>query len=100
MKRLFAYLILAMIMGLLLCGCGRTTDQGNVGTSPWPEMTVPATPVPTAALSPLPDLNMEKGANGTGSAASTAAPDMNTSTPSMTSSPEISGSPKPTDTSK
>lgn len=100
MKRIFAYLTVAVILGLLLCGCGGKADQGNVGTSPWPEMTVPVTPVPTAALSPLPDPVLEKDTAGTGGSMSTVAPDMSTSAPRMTSSPELSSSPNPTDTSR
>ena len=30
MKRLFAYLIAALMLSLLLCGCGGTMDDGNV----------------------------------------------------------------------
>ena len=66
MKRLFAYLIAALMLSLLLCGCGGTMDDGNVAASPWPDMTHQVTPAPTAALSPLPDLNMENNAGEPG----------------------------------
>ena len=104
MKRTFAYLIFALLMGLLLCGCGGTTEQGNVASSPWPEMTVPVTPVPTAAISPLPDLDMGNdtagSGDGTGTGTGNAAPDMGAGTPRMTSSPEWNTSPSPTDTGR
>lgn len=60
MKRSFAYLVLALMLSLLLCGCADTMDHGNVTASPWPDVTAPAmpTPTPTAAISasPLPEI--------------------------------------------
>jgi hypothetical protein len=104
MKRLFAYLIAALMLSLLLCGCGGTMDDGNVAASPWPDMTHQVTPAPTAALSPLPDLNMENNAGEPGGEAengmSTAAPDLSTSMPRTTGAPASLTSPDPTDVNR
>lgn len=54
MKRAFAYLVFAMILSLVLCGCGDTTEHGNVTASPWPEATTPIMPTPSAPVSPTP----------------------------------------------
>ena len=57
MKRPFAYLVLALLLSLLLSACGDTTGRGNVTASPWPEVTTPVMPTPTADFSimPVPD---------------------------------------------
>ena len=70
MKRSFVYLILALMMSLLLCACGDTTGRGNVTASPWPDVTAPVMPTPTADFSgsPMPDFgtNDMTGNNMTG----------------------------------
>lgn len=60
MKRSFAYLVLALLLSLLLSACGDTTGRGNVTASPWPEVTTPIMPTPTAdfSLTPVPDAGM------------------------------------------
>ena len=60
MKRSFAYLVLALLLSLLLSACGDTTGRGNVTASPWPEVTAPAMPTPTAdfSITPVPDAGM------------------------------------------
>lgn len=62
MKRFFAYLVFALTLSLVLSACGDAMERGNVTASPWPEVTAPATPYPTAVISasPLPDLSMER----------------------------------------
>ncbi len=98
MKKIFAYLIAALILSLLLCGCSGTMDDGNVASSPWPDMTHQVTPAPTAALSPLPDLNMDQNTADTGSGTENG---MNTTAPDMsTTAPGLTGSPRPTDTDR
>ena len=60
MKRSFAYLVLALILSLLLCACGDTMEHGNITASPWPDVTTPVLPTPTAMISPspIPDFNV------------------------------------------
>ena len=57
MKRSFVYLVLALLLCLLLCACGDTTGHGNVTASPWPDVTAPVMPTPTAdfSASPIPN---------------------------------------------
>ena len=59
MKRSFVYLVLALLLSLLLCACGDTAGRGNVTASPWPDVTPPVMPTPTAdfSVSPVPDLS-------------------------------------------
>ena len=66
MKRSFAYLVLALLLSLLLCACGDTTGHGNVSASPWPDVTAPVMPTPTAdfSVSPIPDYGIENNMNG------------------------------------
>ena len=66
MKRSFAYLVLALLLSLLLCACGDTTGRGNVTASPWPDVTVPVMPTPTAdfSVSPIPNSGTENNKTG------------------------------------
>ena len=59
MKRPFAYFVLALILSILLCACGDATGHGNVTASPWPDLTTPVMPTPTAdfSVSPVPDFS-------------------------------------------
>ena len=85
MKKLFVYLALTLALSLLLCGCGSTPDSGNVAASPWPEVTEPVLPMPSAAVSPTP--NADRIQNG------------GTDSPVGSAMPEISSaSPRPADT--
>ena len=87
MKKPFVYLALVLALSLLLCGCGSTRDDGIVTASPWPEVTEPVLPMPSALVSatPMPDRISDSGAD----------------TPVGTAVPEMSSaSPRPTDTGK
>ena len=70
MKRSFAYLVLVLLLSLLLSACGDTSGRGNVTASPWPDVTTPIMPTPTAdfSLTPVPDAGMgnDMTDNGTG----------------------------------
>ena len=59
MKKPFAYFVLALMLSFLLCACGDATGRGNVTASPWPDLTTPVMPTPTAdySASPIPDFN-------------------------------------------
>lgn len=84
MKRPFVYLALALALSLLLSACGARPEAGNVTASPWPEMSEPVLPTPSAMVSatPMPDR-----INGTGA-----------DTPTGSAMPEMSSdSPRPTD---
>ena len=90
MKRSFAYLVLALLLSLLLCACGDTTGRGNVTASPWPDVTTPVLPTPTADLSvtPVPDFGTENevignnaGTNNGAGTVDNGAAGMSTSTP-------------------
>lgn len=96
MKRFFAYLVLALLMSVLLCACGDTTGRGNVTASPWPDVTAPVMPTPSAfpSATPTPDFTIQNDMpgmnNGTGADNGTgmdngtigsSTPGMNTSTP-------------------
>lgn len=84
MKRSFVYLILALALSFLLCGCGSMTEDGNVASSPWPDVTTPIIPSPSAnvSASPMPGMN------------ETATPDVGSESPM----PNMSTSaPRPTD---
>ena len=85
MKRSFVYLALSLTLSLLLCGCGSMGDRGNVTASPWPDVTEPVLPTPTAVVSPTPIPGTGNGTTDTG-----------TDTPVGTVAPEMStGSPNP-----
>ena len=87
MKRPFVYLALLMALSMLLCGCGTTSDTGNVTASPWPEVTDPVLPMPSAMVSatPTPASISDSGAD----------------TPVGSAVPEMSSaSPRPTDTTR
>lgn len=60
MKRSFAYLVLALMLSVLLCACGDTLEHGSVTSSPWPDVTTPIMPTPTAdfSVSPIPDFGI------------------------------------------
>lgn len=66
MKRSFVYLVLTLILSTLLCGCGNMSDRGTVTASPWPEVTDPVLPLPSAAVSPsmMPDDGVGTGTAG------------------------------------
>ena len=65
MKRSFVYLALALILSLLLCACGDMTNRGNVTASPWPDVTEPALPLPSASV--VPTVTPDTGSGMTGS---------------------------------
>ena len=86
MKRSFVYLALALTLSLLLCGCSSMRDNGNVTASPWPDVTEPVLPTPTATVStaPTPDNGVVISGGGADNPVGTAAPDMSASSPSPT----------------
>ncbi len=87
MRKPFVYLALALALSLLLCGCGATSDTGNVTASPWPDVTEPVLPMPSAMVSatPMPDKISDSG----------------TETPDGSAMPEMSSaSQKPVDTTR
>ncbi len=81
MKKSFVYLAIVLAMSLLLCGCGTTSDTGNVNTSPWPEVTDPVLPMPSAMVSatPMPDRISDSGMN---TPVSSAVPELSSASPS------------------
>ncbi len=83
MKRSFVYLILALALSVLLCGCGSMTDDGNVAASPWPDVTTPILPT----QSPAPSATPVPGTNGNSTPEignGTPMPDMNSAAPRPT----------------
>jgi hypothetical protein len=67
MRKTYVYLLIALMLSLLLSGCADSTDNGMVTASPWPAVTEPVLPVPTAIItaSPVPDLNRDDRNTGT-----------------------------------
>lgn len=63
MKRAFVYLVFALIMSLALCGCGDTMEHGNITASPWPEVSTPVMPTPSAMVSATPQPDFSAGQN-------------------------------------
>ena len=39
MKKSFVYLVIALMLALMLCGCGMNADDGVIGASPRPDNT-------------------------------------------------------------
>ena len=39
MKKSYVYLVIALMLAVMLCGCGMNADDGVVGTTPRPENT-------------------------------------------------------------
>jgi hypothetical protein len=67
MRKTYVYLLIALMLSLLLSGCADSTDNGMVTASPWPAVTEPVLPVPTAIItaSPVPDMNRDDRDTGT-----------------------------------
>ena len=67
MRKTYVYLLITLMLSLLLSGCADSTDNGMVTASPWPAVTEPVLPVPTAIItaSPVPDLNRDDRNTGT-----------------------------------
>ena len=84
MRKPFVYLALALARSLLLCGCGAASDTGNVTTSPWPDVTEPVLPMPSAMVSatPMPDRITD---SGTETPVGSAMPEMSSASPNPTS---------------
>ena len=57
MKKSFVYLIVALMLAGILCGCGMDTDKGVIGASPKPTDTINASPTIRPDVSPtiIPD---------------------------------------------
>ena len=83
MKKAFVYAALILALSLLLCGCGSTRDDGIVTASPWPEVTEPILPTPSAMVSSTPMPERIPG-SGTDIPAGTAMPDMSSASPRST----------------
>ena len=95
MKRSFVYLVLALMLSLLLSACGDMSDRGNVASSPWPDVTNPVLPVPTAQITATPNPTFEAGSGtGSGSGGSFESGTGSGMTGSVTSSP------RPTETDR
>ena len=97
MKRLFVYLVLGLALSLLLCACGDMSERGNVASSPWPDVTEPAMPIPSIPVTPsaMPDMDTDPD-SGAGSSFDTG---VNRDSSSAGTEP-VPGSPKPTDTDR
>ena len=97
MKRLFVYLVLGLALSLLLSACGDMSDRGNVASSPWPDVTEPAMPIPTIPVSPsaMPDMDT----NPDTGAGSSFDPGVNHDS-SNAGTDTVPSSPKPTDTDR
>jgi hypothetical protein len=67
MRKTYVYLLIALMLSLLLSGCADSTDNGMVTASPWPAVTEPVLPVPTAIITatPVPDMNRDDRNTGT-----------------------------------
>lgn len=99
MKRSFAYLVLALLMSLLLCACGDTTGHGNVTASPWPDVTAPVMPTPSAdfSVSPIPDSDMGNDMAGNNMNSNDSAINNNSGTGNNSTSSMSTNTPVPTD---
>ena len=86
MKKSFVYLIVAMMLAGILCGCGMDSDTGVIGASPRPTDTITASPTIMPDVSPtiIPDYNAY------GDDYTVSSPQVGSST----TSPKVSESPK------
>ncbi len=97
MKRAFAYLVFAVILSLVLCACGDTMEHGNITASPWPDVTTPIMPTPSAIISatPMPDFSAGQGIDEPGFS-----PDVGTGMTENTDTATSTNTPAPTDESR
>lgn len=102
MKRSFAYLVLALLLSLLLSACGDTTGRGNVTASPWPEVTTPIMPTPTAdfSLTPVPDAGMGSDMSGNDTGLNNDTGTFGSSMPDNGTNNMATSTPVPTDASR
>ena len=102
MKRSFAYLVLALILSLLLSACGDTTGRGNVTASPWPDVTTPIMPTPTAdfSLTPVPDAGFENDMTDNGTGMNNDTGTSGNTMPENGTNSMTTSTPVPTDTSR